>query len=128
MKRYDVIGIGNALLDILVPVDDGLLGELGITRGAMELVTSERSDGLYRHLPEGRQRSGGSAANTIAGFAALGGSAGFIGKVGDDAFGDRFIADLQASNIAWFGKNMALQTITESERAGTGRCLVLISD
>ncbi|MEM7073093.1 MAG: adenosine kinase, partial [Pseudomonadota bacterium] len=47
---------------------------------------------------------------------------------GDDAFGDRFIADLQASNIAWFGKNMALQTITESERAGTGRCLVLISD
>ena len=88
--RYDVVAIGNAIVDVIAMVDDSFLDRNGMTKGSMALIETERALELTSSLPERVETSGGSAANTIAGIASLGGDVAYIGKVSDDAFGDIF--------------------------------------
>jgi sugar/nucleoside kinase (ribokinase family) len=94
--RFDVLTIGNAIVDVIAPIDPGFLEREGLSEGIMHLVDAERSAYLYERMPaEKRQISGGSAANTAAGVASLGGRAAFIGKVAADPLGDVFADDLK---------------------------------
>ena len=88
--RFDVLTIGNAIVDVIAPIDAGFLEREGMSEGIMHLVDAERSAYLYERMPaDKRQISGGSAANTAAGVASLGGRAAFVGKVADDRPGRR---------------------------------------
>ncbi|MEQ9489705.1 MAG: adenosine kinase [Alphaproteobacteria bacterium] len=118
---YDVVGIGNALVDVLVAIDDdGFLEKSGMAKGGMALVDSDQSDTLYAALPAGVECSGGSVGNTMAGFAALGGKGAYIGKVKDDSFGKVFRHDMQAIGVDF-------NTPVAEDGPGTGRCLVMVS-
>ncbi len=118
---YDVVGIGNALVDVLVAIEnDSFLEENGMAKGGMALVDSDRSDTLYDALPPGVECSGGSVGNTMAGFAALGGKGAYIGKVKDDGFGKVFRHDMQAIGVDF-------KTPAAADGPGTGRCLVMVS-
>src|SRR5688572_15627209 len=90
----DVVGIGNALVDVLAPVDDAFLERFGLVRGTMALIDAGRAEELYAAMPERTEMSGGQAANTMAGVASFGGRAGFIGRVADDDLGVVFAHDL----------------------------------
>src|SRR5260221_5205125 len=92
--RLDVVGIGSALVDLISTADDALVERLGLTKGAMTLVDLDRSATIYEAMGPGLEISGGSAANTVAGVASLGGLSGFAGKVAADDFGDVFRHDL----------------------------------
>ncbi len=93
--RFDVLTIGNAIVDIIAPVDSGFIEREGMTEGIMHLIDTDRAEDLYAKMPLTRQQiSGGSAANTAAGVASLGGRAAFVGKVADDLLGDVFENDL----------------------------------
>lgn len=96
MKTYQVIGIGNAIVDVLSTADDSFLDLMGIEKGIMQLVERERGEMLYAAMKDRRQAPGGSVANTIAGVGALGLSTAFIGRVHDDALG-RFYAQSMAA-------------------------------
>ena len=98
--RFDVLTIGNAIVDIIAPVEPGFIAAEGMSEGIMHLIDAERAEDLYGKMPVERQQiSGGSAANTAAGVASLGGRAAFVGKVADDALGDAFAADLDAIDV-----------------------------
>jgi sugar/nucleoside kinase (ribokinase family) len=101
--RFDVVAIGNAIVDVFASVPDAFLEEHGIGRGIMNLVDKERSSALYAAMPPAREVSGGSAANTVAGAAAIGASAAFIGKVRDDQLGQIFAHDLRAQGVHFDG-------------------------
>jgi sugar/nucleoside kinase (ribokinase family) len=118
--RYDVLGIGNALVDVLVEVDDPLLTAEDLPKGGMVLVEREASDALYAKLPPGIEKSGGSCGNTMAGFAALGGRGAYIGKVRDDQFGTVFRHDMTALGVDF-------ATAAATDGPGTGKCLVLVT-
>ena len=93
--RFDVLTIGNAIVDIIAPVEPGFIEREGMTEGIMHLIDTDRAEELYAKMPLTRQQiSGGSAANTAAGVASLGGRAAFVGKVADDVLGDVFENDL----------------------------------
>jgi sugar/nucleoside kinase (ribokinase family) len=91
MKRYQVVGIGNAIVDVFAEADDSFLDLMGIQKGIMQLVERERGELLYAAMKDRRQAPGGSVANTLAGIGNLGLSTAFIGRVHDDALG-RFYA------------------------------------
>ncbi len=118
--KRDVVGIGNAIVDILVEVDDRFLEEQGLAKGTMALIDSGQALGLYRKLDDYIEQSGGSAANTMAGIASLGGSAGFIGRVRDDELGASFTRDI---------RNVGVEYTTPPATVGpsTGRCIVLVT-
>ena len=119
--RFDVLTIGNAIVDVIAPVDPGFLEREGLTEGIMHLVDAERSASLYERMPEvKRQISGGSAANTAAGVASLGGKASFVGKVASDDLGDIFAADLHH-----LGVHYGVSRLTEGP--ATARSMILIS-
>lgn len=120
MAAYDVVGIGNALVDVLAGVEDAFLVENGLEKGGMRLVDAAESEALYDRLPAGVECSGGSCGNTMAGFAALGGRGAYIGRVRDDDFGKVFRHDMKAIGVDFL-------TPAASEGPGTGRCLVMVS-
>ncbi|MDQ1496698.1 MAG: hypothetical protein QOI86_38 [Actinomycetota bacterium] len=95
----DVVTVGSAIVDVLAHVDDALVATHGLAKGTMTLVDLERSAAIYESMPPGVEVSGGSAANTAAGVASLGGAAAFIGKVRDDALGDIFAHDLRSTGV-----------------------------
>lgn len=97
--RYDVIAIGNAIVDVIAPCSDELIEELQLNRGGMTLVDTERARELYDAMGPARETSGGSAANTLAGLAALGAQCAFIGQVADDQFGQVFAHDIHSVGI-----------------------------
>ncbi len=97
MKAYDVVGIGNAIVDVLSPADDSFLELMGIQKGIMQLVERERGELLYAGMHERRQAPGGSVANTIAGLGNLGLRTAFIGRVHDDALGRFYAGSMAAS-------------------------------
>ena len=99
--RHDVLGIGNAIVDILAYAEDDLVEELGLARGAMTLIDAERSEFLYRRLGPAREVSGGSCANTIAAVASLGGRGAYIGRVRDDQLGRVFAHDIRAAGVTF---------------------------
>ncbi|MFM5886467.1 MAG: adenosine kinase [Novosphingobium sp.] len=116
----DVIAIGNAIVDVMAPCDDALIAQLGLSRGGMALVDTARAHELYAAMGPAREISGGSAANTLAGLAALGARCAFVGQVADDQLGEVFQHDIRAGGIAF----------TTPPRAGdppTGRCLIFVT-
>jgi sugar/nucleoside kinase (ribokinase family) len=97
--RLDVLAIGNAIVDIIADCDDNFLEAEGLTKGMMRLIDAEEATRLYEHMGPAREISGGSAGNTAAGVAALGGRAGFIGQVASDQLGDFYRHDLTATGV-----------------------------
>src|SRR5678816_3554861 len=100
-KNYDVTAIGNAIVDVLAQADDALLAAHNLPKGAMNLIDAETADRLYGIMGAGIESSGGSAGNTIAGIAALGGNCAYIGKVADDQLGQVFTHDIHAVGVAY---------------------------
>ena len=98
-QKYDVAGLGNAIMDVIAAVDDQFLLDHGIAKGAMTLIDEFRAEELHRALSQSVQVPGGSAANTMAGIASLGGRAVFLGKVRDDHLGRRFSESLNGLGV-----------------------------
>jgi sugar/nucleoside kinase (ribokinase family) len=118
---YDVVAIGNAIVDVLAQADDGFIAEQGMAKGSMQLMgSSEEADALYAKMGPGREISGGSAANTVAAVAAMGGTAGFIGQVADDQLGQVFAHDIRAAGVAF-------NTPVRDGEPATARCLILVT-
>ena len=122
----DVVGIGNALVDVLSAVPDATLIDLGLVRGSMELVDLARAEDIYAATRQTIEVSGGSAANTMAGVAALGGAAGYIGKVADDDMGRVFLHDMRALGVQVEAAVVRTQA-AGAEATGTGRSIVLVT-
>ena len=99
--RFDVIGIGNALVDVIAPADEAFLTDFDLAKGSMTLIETERAVELYAALPQAVEMSGGSAANTVVGVASLGGRAAYIGKVNGDDLGDVFGHDMRAVGVTF---------------------------
>ena len=99
--RYDVVGIGNAIVDVIGRCDNAFLAEQRLDKGHMRLVDADTAEHLYAAMGPGIAISGGSVANTIVGVASFGGRAGFIGKVADDEFGNIFAHDIRAAGVAF---------------------------
>ncbi len=99
--RYDVVAIGNALVDVIAAVPDEFLVNENVVKGSMTLVDAERSAHLYSRISNPTQTSGGSASNTAYGLASLGGRAGFIGKIADDDLGRVFGADMDKVGVGF---------------------------
>lgn len=118
---FDVVALGHAIVDVLSSCDEGLLAVHGLIKGTMALVDGERAERIYASMGPGVEVSGGSAANTAAGVASLGGRAAFIGKVGDDDLGRIFTHDLRAAGVAFATPPAAAGGV------GTGRCLILVT-
>jgi sugar/nucleoside kinase (ribokinase family) len=97
--RLDVLAIGNAIVDVIADVDDAFLAAEGLAKDSMRLVDAAEAERLYARMGAGRQVSGGSAGNTSAGVAALGGRAGFIGQVAPDALGEFYAHDLRSTGV-----------------------------
>jgi sugar/nucleoside kinase (ribokinase family) len=116
----DVTGIGNAIVDVLAHADDAFLAAQGLTKGTMALVDEARARELYASMGQCVEISGGSAANTIAGVASLGGRGAYVGKVSDDQLGEVFTHDIRAVGVSFD---------TEPARGGasTARCLILVT-
>lgn len=121
---FDVVAIGNALVDVLCQVDDDFIASEsasnGMHKGSMNLIDEPRAVELYAKMQNSKESSGGSAANTMAGFASFGGKGGFIGKVSDDELGKVFRDDLQSLGVVHKTQPLILG-------ASTGRCLVLVT-
>ncbi len=100
-ERYDVIGIGNAIVDVLARAEDDFLVRHGMAKGSMALIDEARAEAIYAAMGPGIEISGGSAANTTVGVAAFGGKAAFIGTVKDDALGAVFTHDIRAAGVGF---------------------------
>ena len=121
-KPVQVVGIGNAMVDVITSVEDEALARLGVERGIMQLIDTARAVELYAAIGPAREVSGGSAANTIAGLAALGARTAYVGKVKDDQLGAIFAHDLRAQ-----GAGFATPLAPRDHPAETGRRLVLVT-
>ena len=118
---YDVVAIGNAIVDVLSQAEDAFITEQGMAKGSMQLMFSpEDADALYAKMGPGIEASGGSAANTVAAIAALGGRAGFIGQVANDQLGEVFAHDIRATGVAF-------TTETRDGEPTTARCLIFVT-
>ena len=123
--RYDVIAIGNAIVDIIASCDEETLDELQLARGGMTLVDAQGADKLYDAMGPATEKSGGSAANTLAGLAELGVQCAFIGQVAEDQFGKVFAHDIRAAGID-FDTPMRPTDGSDAEPP-TGRCLIFVT-
>ncbi|MFM7315075.1 MAG: adenosine kinase [Cyanobium sp.] len=119
-KSLDVVGIGNAIVDVLVQADDRFLVDHGLTKGTMALVDETQAEQLYGSVGPGLETSGGSAANTLAGIAQLGGRAAFIGRVRDDQLGAIFSHDIRSVGAGF-------NTPPARNGPSTARCLILVT-
>jgi sugar/nucleoside kinase (ribokinase family) len=99
--KYDVLGIGNAIFDVLVQADEGFLARHGMNKGGMALIDEARAAAIYDDMGPAVEMSGGSAANTIVGLAGFGARTAFIGKVKDDQIGRLYSHDIKAANVAF---------------------------
>jgi sugar/nucleoside kinase (ribokinase family) len=117
---YDVLGIGNAIFDILVQTEESFLAAHGMTKGGMTLIDEARALSIYRDMGPATEMSGGSAANTIVGIANLGARAAFVGKVRDDQIGRLYIHDIRAAEVAF-------ETAPASHGPATGCSYILVT-
>ena len=122
MKKFQVVGIGNAMVDVLARAEDSFLAEAGIGKGIMQLIDMDRAVELYGMIGPAREVSGGSAANTIAGIAHLGGRTAYVGKVKDDQLGAIFAHDLRAQGAVYETAFAPKDAVDE-----TGRCLIIVT-
>lgn len=118
--RFDVTAIGNAIVDILAQAEDALLVQHNLTKGAMSLIDAADAERLYGIMGPGREVSGGSAGNTAAGVAALGGRVAYIGKVAADQLGEVFTHDLRATGVTY-------DTSPLVQGLSTARCLIFVT-
>jgi sugar/nucleoside kinase (ribokinase family) len=116
----DVVGIGNAIVDVITHADERFLADEGLAKGAMTLIDAERAEALYQKMGSAVESSGGSAGNTMAGLASLGGRGGYIGKVRDDLLGEVFRHDITAIGVRF-------ETPAATAGPGTARCLVMVT-
>lgn len=116
----DVVGIGNAIVDVLAHAEDKFLEDHGLAKGAMTLIDGGQADALYQAMGPGIEVSGGSVANTMAGLASLGGSGAFFGKVRDDQLGEVFAHDIRAAGVRY-------ETAPATEGEATARCLIFVT-
>jgi sugar/nucleoside kinase (ribokinase family) len=100
-RRFDVTAIGNAIVDVIAQAEDSLLAQHNLPKGAMNLIDAETAQKLYAIMGPGKEASGGSAGNTIAGIAALGGKTAYIGKVAADQLGEVFTHDIRAVGVIY---------------------------
>lgn len=121
MKNYDVVGIGNAVVDVITHADDTFLDHMGIEKGIMQLVDQERSEKLFASMNDRLQTPGGAVANTVAGAGSLGLETAFIGRVRDDALG-RFYASAMTDN----GIDFVNEPVRYSETP-TSRCMIFVT-
>ena len=119
-SAYDVVGIGNAIVDIIARCDDAFLSKHDLAKGFMRLVDAEAATRLYAAMGPATERSGGSAANTIAGLASFGAKTGFIGRVAADQFGGIFHHDIRSLGVAY-------DTAPATDGGPTARCLILVT-
>ena len=119
-RRLDVLAIGNAIVDVIADADDEFLARVGMHKGAMQLIDEAQAERLYAAMGPGRELSGGSAANTAAGLAALGLKAGFIGQLADDQLGGIFRHDIGSLGVEF-------ATQSRGDVGATARCLILIT-
>jgi len=117
---YDVVGIGNALVDVIAHASDSFLDDESLVKGSMTLIETERAVSLYQALGSAVEMSGGSAANTMCGVASFGGRAAYIGKVHDDELGQVFGHDLRAVGIAF-------RPGAPEAGTPTGRCIIVVT-
>jgi len=118
--RLDVLAIGDAVVDVIATASDDFLIEEALVKGSMQVLDAEGAARLYSKMRQARETSGGSAANTMAGVAALGGKAGFIGQVADDQLGEIFTHDIRAQGVEFL-------TPPKADGEPTGRCLILVT-
>src|SRR4051812_37275917 len=118
--KYDVLGIGNAIFDVLVQTDEAFLGRHGMTKGGMALIDEARATAIYADMGPATEMSGGSAANTIVGVANLGAHAAFVGKVSDDQIGRLYTHDIRAAGVAF-------ETSPASNGPATGCSYILVT-
>jgi sugar/nucleoside kinase (ribokinase family) len=119
-KTYDVVGIGNAIVDVIAHVDDPFIGHHGLAKGAMTLIDEARATALYDVMPPAIETSGGSAANTMAGLASFGGRVAYVGKVRDDLLGGVFRHDIGA-----IGVHYAVPPAPQG--LPTARCMIMVT-
>ncbi|MBL6941594.1 MAG: adenosine kinase, partial [Rhodospirillales bacterium] len=118
--RFDVVGIGNAIVDVLAHANDQFINENNLIKGTMSLVDEETAQSVYGKMGPGIECSGGSAANTIAALASLGSKGAFIGKVRDDQLGEVFRHDITALGITF-------ETEAARNGASTARCMIHVT-
>ena len=117
--RFDVLGVGNAIVDVLASVDDAFIEQHGLAKDAMLLIDEERAEALYEAFPPAQEISGGSAANSLAGVASLGVRGAYIGKVADDQLGEVFAHDLRSIGVHYDTKPL-------KDGPSTARCLIAV--
>jgi sugar/nucleoside kinase (ribokinase family) len=120
VTKYDVLGIGNAIFDVLVQTDEGFLGRHGMTKGGMALIDEARAASIYGDMGPAIEMSGGSAANTIVGIAGFGARAAYVGKVKDDQIGRLYSHDIRAAGVAF-------ETKAASDGPATGCSYILVT-
>ena len=118
--RYDVLGIGNAIVDIIARAEDDFLVAQGMHKGTMALIDEARAQAIYAAMGPAVESSGGSAANTIVGVASFGARAAFVGKVKDDELGRAFAHDIRAAKVAF-------DTRPASSGPSTARCYIMVT-
>ncbi|MGE3146634.1 MAG: adenosine kinase [Pseudorhodoplanes sp.] len=118
--RYDVLGIGNAIVDVIARAEDDFLVAQKMQKGTMALIDEERAQAIYAAMGPAVESSGGSAANTIAGVASFGARAAFVGKVRDDELGGVFAHDIRASGVAF-------ETPAAKDGPSTARCYIMVT-
>ncbi len=118
--QFDVLAIGNAIVDVIAQADEAFLTRHQVPKGTMSLIDSERAESLYEAMGPGIEMSGGSAGNTVAGVAALGGRAAYVGKVRDDWLGKVFTHDIRAAGVRF-------ETTMAEQGPPTARSLILVT-
>lgn len=117
---YDILGIGNAIVDVIARTEEGLLARLDLAKGTMTLIDTGRAEAIYAAMPPGTESSGGSAANTCAAAAAIGARVAYVGQVADDQLGQVFRHDIRAAGVAF-------ETQAATGGPPTARCLILVT-
>lgn len=117
----DVVGIGNAIVDVIAHAEDSFLTEQALNKGAMTLVDSERAKTLYKSMGDRAEVSGGSAANSMVGIVLMGGTAGYIGKVSEDSLGKVFRHDMASTGVCF-------ESASSVASNSTARCLIFVTE
>ncbi len=117
---YDVVGLGNAIVDVIAKADEEFLTANGLVKNAMRLISAEEADDLYAKMGPGLEMSGGSAGNTMAALASLGGKGVFVGKVAHDQLGKVYRHDIRAAGVVF-------DTPDLTDGKPTGSCLILVT-
>ncbi len=120
MSSAEVVGVGNAIVDVIGQVSDDFIAEHDLNRGSMTLIDEPRAEALTELMPDGQKASGGSAANTMVGVASFGTSAAYIGKIRDDELGDAFVSDIRDAGVGF-------DVAAAEQGPATARCLIQVT-